>query len=314
MLVSAVVCAHSRDRSQDLHEAVASLLQQTHAELEIIVVVDGDRELHRDVVAAHSGTESVRAVLLEENVGISGARNAGVAEAHGDVIAFIDDDAVADLGWIERLVETYERCDAVSVGGKVLPVWLSGKPDHLPGELYWLVGATHDGFAEERVAEIRNTFGPNMSFRREVFEKVGGFNESLGFSRRGTSYVQAEEPEFALRMRSALGRGMVYNPEAVVYHKIPESKARVRTLLRRAFYQGYSKAWLARHDVSGDPIATERAYLRTLLLKVVPARLRRAYTLSEQKKLLFLLASLVSVALGFAYGQVTERITGWRRR
>ena len=314
MLVSAVVCAHSRDRSHDLHEAVASLLQQTHAELEIIVVVDGDRELHREVVAAHSGRESVRAVLLEENVGISGARNAGVAEAHGDVIAFIDDDAVADLGWIERLVETYERCDAVSVGGKVLPVWLSGKPDHLPGELYWLVGATHDGFAEERVAEIRNTFGPNMSFRREVFEKVGGFNESLGFSQRGTSYVQAEEPEFALRMRNALGRGMVYNPEAVVYHKIPESKARVRTLLRRAFYQGYSKAWLARHDVSGDPIATERAYLRTLLLRVVPARLRRAYRLSEQKKLLLLLASLVSVALGFAYGQITERITGWRRR
>ncbi len=314
MLVSAVVCAHSPERRQDLHEAVASLLEQTYPDLEIIVVVDGDEGLYREVVADYSGSESVRAVLLEKNVGISGARNAGVMEAQGDIVAFIDDDAVADRSWIEKLVGTYERYDAIAVGGKVLPVWLRGQPDHVPEELYWLVGATHDGFAEDRVAEVRNTFGPNMSFRREVFEKVGGFNENLGFSRRGTSYVQAEEPEFALRMRKALGKGMVYNPDAIVYHKIPESKVRVRTLLRRAFYQGYSKAWLERHNVSGDPIATERAYLRTVLLKAVPARLRRIYRLSELKKLLLLLASVVSVALGFVYGYCSERSAGWRRR
>jgi glycosyltransferase involved in cell wall biosynthesis len=314
MLVSAIVCAHSLGRRRDLEEAVASLLEQTHRELEIIVVVDGDEELYRAVAAGYSGSESVRAVLLEKNVGISGARNAGVAEARGEVIAFIDDDAVADRSWIETLVGTYERFDAVAVGGRVLPVWLHGEPEHLPPELYWLVGATHEGFAVEGVSEVRNTFGPNMSFRREVFEKVGGFNQNLGFSRRGTSYVQAEEPEFALRMRKALGRAMVYNPDAVVYHKITESKTRVRTLLRRSYYQGYSKAWLKRHDVSGDPIATERAYLRTLLLKAVPARLLRSYRPSELKKLLLLLASLVSVGLGYAYGYCTERVAGWRKR
>jgi GT2 family glycosyltransferase len=314
MFVSAIVCAHSLGRRRDLEEAVASLLEQTHRDLEIIVVVDGDEELYRAVTADYSGTEPVRAVLLEKNVGISRARNAGVAEARGEVIAFIDDDAVADRSWIETLVRTYERFDAVAVGGKVLPVWLHGEPEHLPPELYWLVGATHEGFAGDGVSEVRNTFGPNMSFRREVFEKVGGFNQNLGFSRRGTSYVQAEEPEFALRMTKALGKSMVYNPDAVVYHKITESKTRVRTLLRRSFYQGYSKAWLKRHDVGGDPIATERAYLRTLLLKAVPARLLRSYRFSELKKLLLLLASLVGVGLGYAYGYCTERIAGWRKR
>jgi glycosyltransferase involved in cell wall biosynthesis len=296
------------------HEAVASLLAQTHADLEIIVVVDGSAELHSRMVEDYSETESVRAILLERNVGISAARNAGVEQARGEVVAFMDDDAVADRCWIEKLVGTYERHNAVAVGGRILPVWLEGQPDHLPGELYWLVGVTHTGFAEDRVTEVRNTFGPNMSFRREVFDKVGGFNENLGFSRRGTSYIQAEEPEFALRMAEALGRGMVYDPGAIVYHRIPESKLRVRTLLRRAFYQGYSKAWLQRHRVSGDPIAAERAYLRNMLLKAAPARARRGYRPSETKKLLLLLATIFSVALGFVYGYLSGRVTGWRRR
>jgi glycosyltransferase involved in cell wall biosynthesis len=314
MLVSAVVCAHSPERRQDLREAVASLLEQTHDELEIIVVVDGSEELHRGVVEDYSDAGSVSAVLLKKNVGISAARNAGIEKARGEVVAFMDDDAVADCHWIEALVGSYERHDAIAVGGRILPVWLEGQPDHLPEELYWLVGATHGGFAEEGVTQVRNTFGPNMSFRREVFERVGGFNESLGFSHRGTSYIQAEEPEFALRMTAVLGRTMVYDPAAIVYHKIPGSKLQVWTLLRRAFYQGYSKAWLQRHRVSRDPIAAERAYLRRMLLKAAPARARRGYRWSETKKLLLLLATILSVGLGFAYGYLFGRVTGWRRQ
>jgi len=314
MLVSVVICVHSFDQRRDLQEAVASLLEQTHPDLEVIVVVDGDHRLYREAMSDYRGSDPVRAVLLEENAGISAARNAGVAEARGEVVAFIDDDAIADKDWVQTLVGTYEQCDAVAVGGKILPVWLCGQPGHFPEELLWLVGATHDGFAGDTVAEVRNTFGPNMSFRRDVFEKVGGFNENLGFSRRGSSCMQAEEPEFALRMASTLGKRVVYNPAAVVYHKIPESKVRVGTLLRRAFYQGYSKAWVEMQGLSGDSIATERSYLRALLLTSVPARLRRIYRLSELKKLLLLLASVVSVGLGFVYGYCFERSAGWRRR
>ena len=314
MLVSVVVCAYSFDQRRDLQEAVASLLEQTHTDLEVIVVVDGDHGLYREVMSDYGGSDSVRSILLEENAGVSAARNAGVVEARGEVVAFIDDDAIADKDWVQTLAGTYEQYDAVAVGGKILPVWLSGRPAHFPEELLWLVGATHDGFAGDTVAEVRNTFGPNMSFRRDVFEKVGGFNENLGFSRKGASYVQAEEPEFALRMTSTLGKRVVYNPGAVVYHKIPESKVRVRTLLRRAFYQGYSKAWVEMQGLSGDSIATERSYLRTLLLTSVPARLRRVYRLSELKKLLLLLGSVVSVGLGFLYGHLAGRLGGWRRR
>ena len=304
MLVSAVVCTHSLDNYPNLVEAVDSLLSQTHREMEVIVAVDGNAELYERVLAHYGGNKAVETALLKENVGVSGARNAGISVAKGDVIAFIDDDAVAEKGWVEVLLSTYREYDAAAVGGKILPVWLGVKPDYLPEELYWLAGITHEGFAEEKVVEVRNTFGPNMSFKREVFQKTGMFNENLGFARRGTYYIQAEEPEFALRMRRELGKGVIYNPKAIVYHKIPPSKVKVNVLIKRAFYQGYSKALLRKLNISADSVATERSYLKDLLFEYIPRRLKRSYRLTELKKLLMLVACIGAVGLGFVCGYV----------
>ena len=306
MLVSVVVCTHSLDNYQNLLQAVDSLWAQTHRETEVVIVVDGNKELHQRIVADYGSRGAMKIVLLEENRGVSAARNAGIRAAQGDILAFFDDDAVAERRWLESLVATYQELEAMAVGGRVLPLWLGRRPDYLPEVLYWLVGVTHEGFAEEKVVEVRNTFGPNMSFRREVFQKVGLFNEDLGFARRGTSYTQAEEPEFALRMKQRLGQGVMYNPEAIVYHKIPPSKVKVGVLLKRAFSQGYSKALLRKLHISADAMAVERSYLKTLLLKYIPLRMKRGYRLPELKKLFILVASVISIGLGFGYGYVKE--------
>ena len=306
MLVSVVVCTHSLDNYQNLAEAVDSLLEQTHREIEIVVVVDGNEELHQRMVTDYGSQAAIKTVPLKENVGLCRARNAGIGAAQGDIIAFLDDDALAERSWVENLAATYQEFEAIAVGGKILPLWLGQRPDYLPEELYWLVGITHEGFAGEKVTEVRNTFGPNMSFSREVFQKVGLFNENFGFARGGTSYMQGEEAEFTLRMKQKLGQGVIYNPKALVYHKITPSKVKVKALLKRAFYQGYSKALLRKLNPSADSIATERAYLKSLLLKYIPQRMKRVYCLPELKKLFILVASTISVGLGFVYGYVKE--------
>ena len=279
-------------------------MAQTHSEMEVIIAVDGSAELHKTVSDHYTGNRAVKTTLLKESTGVSGARNAGIAIAKGDVIAFTDDDAVAEKEWIENLLNAYNEYDAVAVGGKILPIWLGAKPDYLPEELYWLAAITHEGFAEEKIVEVRNTFGPNMSFKKEVFQKAGLFNQNLGFARKGLTYIQAEEPEFALRMKRELGKGVVYNPKAIVYHKIPPSKVKVGVLLKRAYYQGYSKALLRRLNISTDSVATERSYLKALFLKYIPRRLKRFYRLTELKKLLMLNACIITVGLGFVFGYV----------
>ena len=302
MYISVVVCTHSLEDYPKLVKAVESLLAQTHRAREIIVSVDGNPDLYARFVSQYQSHPEVRAVLLEKNSGVSEARNAGIRVAKGEAIAFMDDDAMADKDWLKQLLAIYQESDAVAVGGKILPIWPERRPDYLPEELDWLVGVTNDGFAAEKVTEVRNTYGPNMSFRREVFREVGLFSRVFGFL--GKSYVQAEEPELAIRMKRRFGKGMIYNPKAIVYHHIPPSKLKVGCLLKRSFFQGYSKALVRKLDASTDSIDTERSYLKYLLLNRIPRRMSRAYHPAELKKVFILVASMTCVVLGFIYGNV----------
>ncbi len=306
MFVSVILTTHSLDNWQNLADAISSLLNQTYVETEIIIVVDGNPELSQRIAKVYDGQHEIKIVATTENVGCPGARNTGIRAARGDVIAFLDDDAVAETTWIETLVGTYEELGAIAVGGKILPIWLCDRPGYLPEEFYWLVGVTHEGFADEKVVEVRNTFGPNTSFKREVFEKVGLFKENLGLARTGRPYLQADEAEFSLRMKEQLGKGVIYNPEAIVYHKIPKTKVEVKMLLKTAFCQGYSKALLRSLSSSPEPLATEKSYLSDLLFKYIPKRIRRTFSasncLSETKRLCFSAALILSVAIGFAFG------------
>jgi len=311
MLISVIVCIYDTNNYQNLLEAVNSLLNQTYQELEIIIVVDGNEQLRKRIATAYATQGNIQVLASEESMGISGARNIGIRKAQGDVIAFLDDDAVADRRWIECLADTYQKTDAIAVGGKILPMWLSKKTNCLPEELYWLVGLTYEGFAGEDVTEVRNPLGPNMSFRREVFEKVGLFSEAFGFDRKQNLYLQGEEAELALRMKNKLGRGVIYDPGLIVYHKVPVSKTRLGIMLKRAFYQGYTKARLKRLSPFPKPLATEESYLKDLLLRYIPKRIKRVFLMStpvtEMKQLLVLFASISAVGLGFIYGYFKSR-------
>ncbi|MGB7533525.1 MAG: glycosyltransferase family 2 protein [Halobacteriota archaeon] len=133
--VSIILCTHRSDRYDDFVEALDSLNAQSceNEKLEIVVVVDGNRELYEKILK--SGIEAdkveVKVILNEKNLGLSESRNKGIKEAKGDVIAFFDDDAVADKNWIEELVRMYEEKEAIAAGGKILPKWVTKKPKFL---------------------------------------------------------------------------------------------------------------------------------------------------------------------------------------
>ncbi|MBN1190748.1 MAG: glycosyltransferase [Dehalococcoidales bacterium] len=299
--ITVVVCTHSLENYSNLKAALASISEQTYPPGEIIVVVDGNAVLYKKIIAEYGSRDTTRVILLEKNMGISAARNAGIREAKGDVIAFIDDDAVAGKDWLKELSRVYRDYQAIAAGGKILPDWTKGPgPDYFPEELFWLVGVTNTGFADEKIVEVRNTFGPNMSFRKEVFQKAGLFSSVFGFS--GVSLVQAEEPEMALRMKKHFGRGVIYNPGAIVYHKINSSKVRIGVLIKRAFFQGYSKALLKKTEIVKDPLKTENDYLRFLLFKRIPMRLFKLNHITDIKKGLVLIVVVIGVGAGYIYG------------
>ena len=304
MKVSVVICTYSLDAYEALIEAIESVRSQTYGDTELIVVVDGNRSLYDRIV---ENNDSLTVHLNNENVGLSESRNRGIEHSSGDVIAFLDDDAVADERWIEELVSVYKNRDAIAVGGKMVGQWVAGKPLFLPQEFYWLVGVTHRGFAEPG-QEVRNTFGSNISFRREVFEEVGEFNPELG--RRGSLNIQAEETIFCVQMRKQYGHGVVYNPDAVVAHKIFDYRTEPKWLLQRAFWQGYSKRVM--EQLIEDGSDNETAFLNQLLGEYLPRRLRnllRSPTVPALLQLLSIVVFTVAVGLGYGYGVGRELVS-----
>lgn len=262
--ISVIVCTYTEERWEDLLDAVESLRGQTVRPHEIIVAVDNNPSLAARVRAA---MPKVVVVENHEPAGLSGTRNSGVAAADGDVVAFVDDDAYASPEWLEHIGAAYSSEDILGVGGSIDPVWPGRRPKWFPEEFQWVVGCTYRG-VPQTISPIRNMIGCNMSFRRQIFEKTGGFRTSLGRSDTVAGLYPAgcEETELCIRtlQRSPQGR-ILYVPEARVLHKVSEGRVRWGYFWERCYQEGLSKALVARSVGARDGLSAERTYTFRIL-------------------------------------------------
>ncbi len=290
------------DRYEDFREAVESLLGQTYDDTEIVLVSDGNETVCEYMRDNYGDVDSVLVHCLDENVGLLGARNAGAEVANGDVVAFMDDDAIAEEEWVAQLAEVYETKDVPAAGGKMTPAWVAGKPDFLPEEFYWLVGVTHRGFGPdgdpELAGEVRNTFGSNISFRREVFLDLGGFDTDIG-GRQGDANLQGGETELCARLREEYSYGVYYNPQAEVAHKVFEYRTKLGWLLDRAFWQGYSKRGM--ETLVPESGGEESYFLTQLVTNYIPGRLTRLTSPSFEAVSQFVMTLIFTVIVGAGY-------------
>lgn len=266
--VTVVICAYTTDRWANLLDVIESVRAQTVSPQETVVVIDHNVELYERLI------EVVDDVTVVENrgpKGLSGARNTGVSLADTDIVAFLDDDAEAAPDWLQHLVALYDDPDVLAVGGRVEPVWETGRPSYFGEELDWIVGCSHRGMP--RVAsEVRNVIGANMSFRLEVLRQVGGFNHSLG--RQGSVPLGCEETEICIRSRmGSPGSRIVYEPAAVVRHHVPATRGTLRYMLSRSWSEGLSKAQVSQLVGHKRALGAERRYVRSVLPRAVFAGL-----------------------------------------
>lgn len=287
-------------------EAAKSVLSQSYDDTELVVVVDGSESVYEQVVNDYGDRKDVVVHCNEENIGLLESRNTGAELASGDVVAFIDDDAVADEGWVTELVRGYQQQDARAVGGKMVGDWVAGKPVFLPEEFYWLVGVTHRGFADGP-GWVRNTFGSNISFDRDTFLDLGGFDTDIG-GRKGDANLQGGETELCARLATEYGESVWYNPDATVSHKVFDYRTEPRWLLDRAFWQGYSKR--AMETLVPESGGEEGEFLHDLIKDFVPNRMKRlaqAPSITAVIQLLMLIVFTGCVGGGYTYGVVRYR-------
>ena len=288
---SVVICTYSIDRFGDLLEAIESVKKQRFCNVETVIVVDGNRALYELIIKTgiHDDRIHTHIHLNERNLGLSKSRNIGAEIATGDVVAFLDDDAVAEPEWIARLAELYTRNSAVAAGGKLKPRWVNGAANFIPEEFWWLVGANPKG-DPDRIMEVRNTYGSNISFNRGVFIQVGGFSTEFGFNAGKKTVLQGEEADLCNRIKKLTGASVWYDPEAVVFHKVFKSRVALKALFRRAFWQGYSKRAMA--EKTSESLGQEYGVLGYILFTGIPERILQLF---------FLIAFTGTVGLGYLY-------------
>jgi O-antigen biosynthesis protein len=238
--VSVIVCTHNG--AQTLPECLQGVRGLSYPDFELIVVDDGSSDDSADVARAHGAT-----VVASEHRGLSAARNAGIARANGEIVAFLDDDAYPDPDWLHYLAALLRDDRHVGVGGPNIP--------------------PEDGFVAECVAaapggpihvlisdrEAEHVPGCNMAFRKSALEEIGGFDEDFR--------VAGDDVDVCWRLQEA-GWKLGFSAGAVVMHRRRDS---VRRYLRQQY--GYGKAeallerkWPSRYNRAGSSRWSGRIY------------------------------------------------------
>jgi GT2 family glycosyltransferase len=319
-----VICVYTEKRWDDIVAAVDSVAAQDVRAAETLVIVDHNAVLLSRAQQAF-GPRGVRVLPNVHKQGLSGARNTAIAEAAGDVVVFLDDDAAARPGWLAALLAPYSDPTVAAVGGVAHPRWPAegsgtDRPAVLPGaepgngdatgELDWIVGCTYTGQPTEQ-AEVRNLMGCNMSFRREVFERVGGFAEDIG--RIGKNPLGCEETELCIRARQAYHRAgekirIVFEPGAIVDHRVSADRVEWAYLRRRSWAEGLSKAAVSKLVGSDDALSTERSYVA----RVLPAAVVRELKGRRVSSAAAVVTALAFTSAGYLRGKLPGATDGVR--
>ncbi len=304
--ISVVICTYTEERWEDLVSCVTSVQQQTLSPQEVIIVIDHNENLRK------LASEHLVDVCVVENTqirGLSGARNCGIAVAQHQIVVFLDDDTIANQDWLAQLHAQFSKPHVVSVGGEVKPRWSDKAPRWFPEEFYWVVGCSYRGMPQT-TTQIRNPIGANMSFRREVFDDVGGFRSKIG--RVGTKPVGCEETELCIRTRQEKPESVIlYHPQASVSHHIVSRRATWSYFCARCYGEGLSKASISQYVGSRDSLASERSYMLQTLPSGIMRNLAKAFFHNDLTGFLrvgAIIAGLVITASGYVVGSVAERI------
>jgi glucosyl-dolichyl phosphate glucuronosyltransferase len=306
--VSIVICTYSGERWSGLVRTVEAVRSQLEGGDEIILSVDHNSPL---ALEARRRWPDLSVLDSDGPRGLSGARNSGLSAAHGEIVAFLDDDAIPTGDWLRRLRERYRDPEVLAVGGTVEPAWERGKPRWFPEELAWVVGCTYRGVPEQ-VAPVRNLIGANMSFRAEVFRDIGSFRNGIG--RVGSLPEGCEETEICIRAGQRWPeRVILFDPEIRVVHHVPPRRATWRYLVARCYREGISKAVISREVGAHDGLAVERSYATRTLPRAVVTALSDAGTGRDPygfARAGTIIAGLGVTSAGYVIGRVRGRATG----
>lgn len=274
--ISVVICTYNR--SHALCDTLHSLSSQNYDgkfNYEIVVVDNNSKDKTKELVANYiSKFDGRLRYIFEVKQGLSNARNKGINESKGNIIAFTDDDCILDKNWLKNIDLSFSRSKPDCVGGKIIPIFEGKIPnwfsDKLRGKLA-LLDYGNESF--EIKSEKYTLFGANFAIRKKVLLKFGLFNTDLG--RVKNKLFGQEDTEFMKRLIKE-NACIYYDPLILVRHKIGKDR----------ISKNYFRKW---HFYSAISYAKSNSFLEVKKLFCLPRYMIREFLASA----LFLLRSFL---------------------
>ena len=251
MMLSVILCTYNRERY--LYNVLHSLAVGTCRDYEIVLVnnnsTDGTEAECRRFQADHP--DVAFRYCIESQQGLSYARNRGIRESQGEVLVYVDDDALVNPEYLQTYADFFrQHPETMAAGGPILPqydgceepLWMS----HYTRQL--VTGKLDLGSREREFPNGAFPGGGNAAYRKEVFDQVGLFNVELG--RKGNSLIGAEEKDLFDKMTSR-GIRFYYLPTAILYHLIPPKKLTDDYFNRLTYSIGVSERYRTRQIGTG---------------------------------------------------------------
>jgi len=309
-LLSIVVTSYTMERLKDIYDLLDSIKLQDYPYIETVFVGERTRELGDRVraYAEEKKIQNVKILFNEGEPGLSSARNLGIKNASGEIVGFVVDDAVLAPSWARELVNTFGTHEsAVGVTGPAFPLWEDESMDWFPAEFYWIIGCT-SWYSSDKIVKIRNLWGMNMAFRKEVFQMCGLFSPSLGLwggDKVGWNKPPGDENEFSFRVKQKMGKDLLYNPRVIIKHKIRKRSYTLKLIAKEAYRIGLSRAIIRKlykgSAQSEDNLDIEGALLGRVFTRTFPGILAGFFTapLVAWRKLCVTMVALSFLVFGF---------------
>jgi glycosyltransferase involved in cell wall biosynthesis len=265
-MISVIVCTYNR--APVLRRMLASFYAQEDLDVpHELILVNNNATDETAAVAAEFADKAGFRYLVETEQGLSAARNCGIRAAQGDIIACLDDDVLVSAAWLRRLAACYRETNADVVGGRSALVIEAPPPPWFGPDFRRYLSEVDLGRKRCDAGDGRRLFGLNVSFRREVLERCGGFDPQLG--RTGGQLFCGEERAVIARVHAEGGK-IVYDPDAWVGHIIGPDRLRFEYFLRLC---AGTAATYAREDAAAGPLERRKRLIATLLKYAVYAAL-----------------------------------------
>ncbi len=310
-LVSVIIPTVAREEL--LLQCVRSVRDQAYLNYEILIIDQDPRQTLPELLRRNFGADPRLRYYYAHRAGLNEARNIGVKEARGRIVAFLDDDAVAEPEWMEAVARSFSQTPTPAlVAGKIVPLWMKEPPPWYPEERKFLLGLYDIGNEPRPLPDGDQPIGANMAGLRNVIVALGGFDANLDFNnfRKTRKMISGGDTTLALRARRA-GYAIYYEPGAAVRHIVSAAKLTRRYFLTRHFWEGVTNTEEL-HRL-GELIPNRKAITSFHLKRLCLSAARFVFpnydrTYSSSRPVVRMLAlSRIAHSAGICYGVLTTR-------